>query len=811
MRYSPGTYTKLASRPLGYRRRRLLIIAILLLPCALAAADNPEVKYHKAIQLAREGHHDQALPLLRELAAAYPDKRDYLYDYITVLGWAERYNDELAQIPRVRLQDAPAYVLESLGHAERGVGDSARAVEYYRMAVNRAPNRADSVIGLAMSLVDQGKSSEALDLLKPFTRRHPNNTEGIASLAAAYENNHQLFEALAAYDRLLALNPDHREAQRQRIFITARMGAAPRALDMARSHPGLLAESEMDALTIDAAAKYLRWKDLYHPQPSARFEDIDRGIVMLTDLVNRLEKRGDGGTPLARRARLDLIVAFRDRNQPRQAVAIYEALQADKSEIPDYAEQAAADAYGSLHNPERARDIYLKLLQDRPDDFQLRMALYYTYFDLNEQERAYDIIDALAAAQTDPDLKLRSESSAAMARAWSGDLAEAQTRYEALTRAAPNNPYLNAELGYVYLWRGWPRRAMDQFRIGQAIEPEVLTGHLGEVDADRARNDFAAADPKIAALLAQYPDDGQIDKLRRSWEIHNMRELWVQSSATFSSGSQFGSTDLDLDTHLYSAPQKLHYRVFGHDYLAQATFPEGTATYHRFGAGLEYRARDVELSGELSDGFGRDAALGLALHGLWMADDHWRISGAYDSYSNDVPLRGRLNEDIDGWSLGANAEYRVHESRSFAAGLQHLEFSDGNQRTIESATAFQRLINRPRYKLDGRLAVYASQNTRDAASYYNPGSDLSLDASFINEWWLMHRYDRDFLHRLGLSLGTYEENGFSDKLVPGLFYEHEWRLYDRINLIYGIALNRPAYDGAYETHTRLYLNLHWRF
>jgi biofilm PGA synthesis protein PgaA len=290
-----------------------------------------------------------------------------------------------------------------------------------------------------------------------------------------------------------------------------------------------------------------------------------------------------------------------------------------------------------------------------------------------------------------------------------------------------------------------------------------------------------------------------------------MRELWVQASATFSSGSQFGSRDLDLDTRLYSVPQKLRYRVFGRDYLAQATFPEGKAAYHRFGAGLEYRARDLELSGELSDGFGRDAGVGLALRGLWMADDHWRFSGAYDSYSNEVPLRGRLNDDLDGWSLGANAEYRVHESRSFAAGLQYLEFSDGNQRTIENASAFQRLINRPRYKLDGRLGIYASQNTRNATSYYNPGSDLSLDASVINEWLLMRRYDRSFLHRLGLSLGMYEENGFSDKLVPGLFYEHEWRLYDRINLIYGVALNRPAYDGVYETHTRLYLNLHWRF
>ena len=75
----------------------------------------------------------------------------------------------------------------------------------------------------------------------------------------------------------------------------------------------------------------------------------------------------------------------------------------------------------------------------------------------------------------------------------------------------------------------------------------------------------------------------------------------------------------------------------------------------------------------------------------------------------------------------------------------------------------------------------------------------------------MRRYDRAFLHRLGLSLGLYQESDFGSKPVAGLYYEHEWQFYDRLNLVYGVALNRPVYDGVYETHSRLYLNLHWRF
>lgn len=798
-----------------YRRRHHCVFLLLLIffvpPCSLAAPNEAALKHQKAIQLARDGQNDAALPLLRELRAAYPGRREYLHDYIAVLSWAERYQDALDQASQLRLPEIPAYVLESLGRAARGVGDPARAIEYYRMAVQRAPDQTDNIIGLAKSLSDQGQAKEALELLKPLLQRRPSDAAVLEALAYTYRNDQQWFEAIAAYDRLLAVQPEDREAHRQRILLTTRLGAAPLALDMARERPDLFSENELDGFAIDAATKYIRWNDLYHPLPAERFDDTDRAIALLQDALTRLEQRGEGDTPLAQRARYDLVVALRTRERLQDAIQLYEELPTSDTAIPDYVTQAAADAYLNTRQPERARDLYSELLQRRPDDFQLRMALFYTYFDLNQQERAYDIIDTLAAEQTDPDLQLRTARNAALARAWGEDLADAQNRYENLLRAAPNNPHLHADLGYVYLWRGWPRRALEQFRIGLAIEPGLLSARLGEIDALRTVNDLRSADILIDQVNDDYRDDVQTNPLRRSWEIHNQRELSIQAATTYSNGTQVGSRDLALDTHLYSRPQRIHYRVFAHDYFAQSTFPEGKGTYHRFGAGLEYRARDVELTGELSEGSRRDTGLGVALRGSWLADDHWRFNAHYDSYSNEAPLRGRLNEDIDGWSLGVGAEYRVHESRAYAADLQQLDFSDGNRRLIATASAFQRLIQRPRYKLDGRLGAYASNNTRDNASYYNPASDLSLDVSLLNEWLVNRRYSRVFLHRLGFSLGIYSASGFSSKPVGGVNYEHEWRLYDRLGLIYGLALSRPVYDGVYETHSRLYLNLRWRF
>jgi len=241
---------------------------MLWLSCAYAAPTNPDVQYHRAIQLAREGRHDQALPMLRQLSKNYPARHDYLYDYITVLGWAERYAEELAQAPRLRLADAPVYVLESLGHAARVTGDPNQAVAYYRLALKRQADSAPSIIGLAESLSNQGKTHDALALLKPFVQRHPDNSDALSALANAYQSDNLPLDALAAYERVLDSHPDDREAWRQRVFIIDHMGAAPRALTLAQHRPELFSAGELDTLTMDAAATYIRWGGLYHPLPA---------------------------------------------------------------------------------------------------------------------------------------------------------------------------------------------------------------------------------------------------------------------------------------------------------------------------------------------------------------------------------------------------------------------------------------------------------------------------------------------------------------------------------------------------------------
>jgi len=261
---------------------------------------------------------------------------------------------------------------------------------------------------------------------------------------------------------------------------------------------------------------------------------------------------------------------------------------------------------------------------------------------------------------------------------------------------------------------------------------------------------------------------------------------------------------------LYSQPIKQDWRAFLHQFDASATFPDGKGYRRRLGAGAEYRVRDLRLAAELSDSYDSDSELGVSLTGSWSLDDHWSLDAAVDSSSNDIPLQARL-ADVRGKSLRAGVTWRAHESRSFGASFQTLDFSDGNRRNIVTGSAFQRYVTGPVWKLDAAAALYASSNSVSNVNYFNPDEDFGLDLTLINEQRLWRRYDRSFVHRLFLTLGNYRQQDFGSGEVGAIRYEQEWSLDNRLGLRYGAQRSFHPYDGVREYANYYSLSLNWRF
>jgi len=814
----------------------LLIVVLAAASAALigavraADAGAGSERHRDALGMAHQGRYGDALAQLEELMHRHPDEQAYLYDYLVVLGWAEQDDRVLELLPRLTLADLPPYVLDAIGKSARNRQRFSLAATAYQTALEKAPNRGQSLLGLALSLSENQQPQKARALLEEMIERGSDRTiassvrplEVLEALAYVLERQRDHFSALKVYNQILVIDPAHGEAHRGRIVTTWRLGAPHLAADMARRDPGVLRAGELAAILADATAITIRWGRLPEASPRERYQHTDRAIHRLDEQLVTLKRLGQAGSEPWRLASFDLMAALRDRQRMPEVIALYTDLVSAGVALPAYALTAAADAYLHEEQPETARELYLRVLAQEPEDFNARIGLFYAYVESEDHAQALALADKLAASEPEwlqrpgsrlhreNPKKLAADTMAALSRAFADYLAEAEQRLEAMVRAAPGNSDLRTELAHVYLWRGWPRRALVEFNWVLELEPGHVGAAVGRAKALQDIGDHRAAKAATDALVAAYPNDKRIVKLQRRREISNKRELYFSTSRESSSGVQQGSEGLTLDAYLYGQPINDSYRPFLHGYVGRADFPEGTVTFKRLGLGLEYGAGDIRLAGELGTGANGQTQASLALRGDWQRDDHWTFGLDLDSNSNDVPLRAR-GLDIDGWSMALRAGYRASEARNFAVALQRLDLSDGNLRGSALASATQRLVTGPVYKLNAVLEAYSSRNSRGDAPYFNPARDFAWNVTLNNEWLISRRYARAFRHRLGLTLGSYWQRDYGTGGTWAVRYEHEINASDRLGLRYGIARARRVYDGAPEYVTELDLTLRWRF
>jgi biofilm PGA synthesis protein PgaA len=667
-----------------------------------------------------------------------------------------------------------------------------------------------------------GNTAAALPTLRALVARWPDRLDILADTATVLGWAGEHSEALAAWQTLLAREPANRAALRGRIQTIARLGAPQLALEMAAREPAVLTPAEIEAIAADQTAQQIRWGSITADsgRGTARFAGLDRALADSEAAAARALVPANELNAVERQLVLDRIGALRERYRMRDAIALYEAMAA-RGAVPAYAQSGAASAYLYLEQPERARDLYRAALATDPDNLESRIGLYYALAEsedhaaaLTEIERAAAAtpltIDAWSAATIHENpAYVRVQSARAMAPLFANRPGEAWLRLRELSSRAPYNMDLRTDYASSMRARGWPRQAEAELRWVLASDP-ANSGALGErAGALLEMRDYRAAEAALALAQAVAAEDGRVVRATRLAQVHQMRELIVDSTFGRSSGGPSGTQDYAVDSRLYSSPLAYNYRVFAHAYSAEAQFANGSGRWNRAGAGLEYRSTLFSASGELTQGL-NDPRTGLALALAVTPDDYWTLRGTLDSSANETPLQARF-AGINARRAGAEAVWQAHESRSAAVAFAHMDFSDGNRRDSAQLRWTERVIAGPVYKLEITAALYASRNSQAVAPYFNPASDFSPTLEFANEWLQWRRYTRAFRHRLVASVGNYQQENFGTGPVYGARYEQEWTADDRLTLRYGIGRSLHPYDGVQTARNYGYLSLNWRF
>jgi biofilm PGA synthesis protein PgaA len=777
-----------------------------------ALAQTVTQRREAAVLQARAGHLDTAIAQLRAMLAAGEDDGLVAMDLVALLQQAQRPREAVTVFAKAAVAEPPDYALLAATRAYRDLHRYGDAERLARLGLKRFPDQTVWPLLLSLVLTDEGRPKEALELLGQGGAQSAPATERLLAQGYAWRRAGDPFKALAAYAEALKAAPANEEARNAAAAILQAQGGPFGAAALAKTTAPYAA---------DQAAAMVKWgKDLRPTDPARRFDGTDAAIARLDALL------GARPPPTAaerRRLRLDRLVALHDRMRMQEAVAEGDALRRG-GPLPQYAELAYADALSYVRRPEDARDAYARVLAVNPKDLRARYGMFYAAADLDDYKTAYATIDALvkdeptwrtyqgdATRNANPE-RVYAEVAAAGARSSGNQLAEAWARITRIADAAPANAHARLTLYQIANARGWPRLAEAEGEIAASLDPDSLASKIALAEIAIANYRFADARRMVAALLAQYPEERDVQRLARDLaaDLGWLFETEVKPSDSQGGGTNAAGRALTMQTKLTGPPIADNWQVFAVTDYADAHPPEGFARRWRESAGVEWRIPGLTATVYPSQSWGTVIKAGAGATLDWSATDQIKLAFAGELFSWDTPLRALLH-GITADEYSTKATYRWDESRTLSGSFAYSPFTDGNQRFAGAATFKQKLIALPDLDLSGTIEVSASHNNRPEAPYYNPDYDLTVDGGMTMEHTIWRRYEDSLVQTLSVNAGLYAEAHHTDNVIATFKYEHRWRFDPLTEFHYGVEVDRRVYDGSAEYTEAFTFGLRRRF
>jgi len=813
---------------IGMRRRAqrlglcLVTLGCAFVPAAFAAAQGcPQeavqtagAEYAQGLRDYRAGRVEAGYAGLLAAHGLCPEEASYRNDLIVAAVAAGHAGQALELGAPLARDTLPSYVLEALGRAARDVHDPDLAIRYFEAALATGDDVGVRV-GRDLAWLDRGDAKRAQLDLRALAEGYPRRIDVLEALGLADEAQGEVSAALSTALRLLEIDPNHPGALALRYRMLVQSGAPQLATDL--TPPQLVSPAQRGATLQAALALEYRWAR------DAPGSDRERAIGVDVVIADMRAAIADPKLDSAARAgiRRDLVAALAERERAAEAIAEYQGLLADGIAVPPYVTAAAVGAYLTRRQPERALAVFHTLPADYAPSFATRVNVFYALLESGRYDEAVAWADALVATtprtQAPGAANLRSHNDdyvgalvvAALARAYTDRLAEAQARLVAILAVAPANRDAELALAETLGLRGWPRAGAAEARAVLAQNPEAA-GPLPKLFADDlAMAEWTDAAGVLHAMTQRLPADDPVElRAQRDWQTHEMPEFSVDASLGRSYGGRPGVIDSTVEEYGYSPPIDADYRVFVHLNQSEGTPVQGDTYRHAVGAGVEYHTDDWLATGELLEIDHRGPAPQLSLTAT--PDDFWRYGVSYAYRTLDIPIAAVV-VGVHADRTALNVEYRFSESRDVGGTLDHEDFSDGNSRSEALWFWRERWVTGPVYKFDTRIDLDASGNTRDATNYFNPKRDFTDTVTLQNQWLHLRRYDSALQSQFDVELGSYWQQNFSTGFVGVLRYQLAYDVNDRVSLKAGVSRTWRPYDGERERLDALTLNFLGRF
>lgn len=803
----------------------MLALSLLASAPAVAAVDT---QYDDLVRLARTGN---TAPVLEYLDQHKGDQsRQQREDHIVIASWAGRDNDVIAAYARYPRDYAlSADVLGAVARSYRNQQHYTEAAALYRRAQQQAPDDPQWVMGEMLVLADDHRGDDAIAVGQPWTHRLSGRALAKLRTVMAYAllSKGARYEAMYEMEQAFALeSPDESEKElRERYGQVLSRGDMP--LAALRMDAGLTPLQRLQKQA-DEMALRVRIVVAESRREVERFQATDEALARYASLLKQCDAT-PGAEGIARQMRVDRLGLYDSRGMPKRVVSEYDALEA-QSPVPPYARVWAAHALLKLRQPARAERIMAEAIrvteQEQPSLWTEGRILHVQT--LIESHRIDDASHELELIMPPigryrwvlnyPPTEIDDRWLALQLKYASvlDDQARTQPALatsETLCRYHLDDADTCVPLADMYLSNGWPRRAEQRLKLVERIAPRSVELEQSQAYTALALREWQHADVLTRDVAQRYPENYDVQQLVRANDVAHMAELNVEVSPSRSSGSRSARGDraLTVMTTLYSPRFLDHWRLLTGMGYSASDFDvlRGHGRWQH--AGLEYSGRNWLLSADTTlqrYGVGQEQGYRFAVeHDV---SDVWHWGAVLARRSTDTPLRARI-EGIHAGQYQAYMRWTPDDERSWQLAYTRWNFSDANQRNEFGLSGEQRIWATTDLRVDGLLAVDASNAREHERVYYSPERDLAVMPSLRLTQRLYRFYENQWSQTFEAGVGRYWESHYASSPMLMGRYGQQLEMNDVLKLGASVGWERQSYDGNAENDLQFSLDMNYRF
>ena len=794
------------------------------------------------IEIARKGNYTPAITALQDQIKLNNTDQIAIADLVTVLGWAQRWEEALSEGRRLNTQNAPVYGIKALALAAKRLEQKQLALELYETAITRSLPNIDYNLQAArlLMLCEMNKCligiNDSEKLLASLLKPEPAYThELLIALARAYISLDRKAEALAIYQRILQITPQNTEIAKEQIFLLSSMRATLLAKQLQLESVSQFSEEGLRSISQEVLSQKIRFGyselGLYWDKTRANANQLAIEESFKLKLANELAN--DFNSRLSRNSDWDRLIALRDGSQATTVIAEYQMMRKKANESntvfepPSYAIATVADAYLYNKQPHQAIEMYkqaltqLKAGEEINNDWQL--SLVYAYLDNNNYKDALTLVNQVLG-KTSP---IKNKNIAGLeginpqytqwrvmeilVYLYSDMLPKANELINKFREIGPYNTEIRNAQASLSQSYGLNRLALDQYTAISVDNPHDLSSRASLVGILLANREFKLARVQLNELTQIFPNSGSVQRVAKDMTVHDSIEISTTVNATGRDLKRPNDLNIDnakelkIATEIKSASINENFKISGFVFDRSLKGADQTIQDRTSGMALYMIQPEYLVSTNINRSSLLKPKLGSAISATWLASDYVQYNGKIEIASTETPLRA-LNIGTKANVASLGIIYKTDDSQVWSSNAEVWKFSDDNIRRVLSVSQKQRLNYHPTLRVHSRVTAAYSSNTNSNVNYFSPRQDLLIEGELEVDHLMWRDYEFSARQHVWASIGNYAQYSFGNRTNWSLRYAHEWRNDPLWSFTYGIGLNQHHFDGNREKHKFVFAN-----